>query len=583
MQTPPQDRSDAFIASLLTSYPAFVQAVWDNPATRYSRYAPIGWPEKDMCEFIAHGPPQRGVLAPRGIGKTYLGTASYTCWRLFLDPDTKIIVVSKSQSAAKKMIKLVRGWIDSIDFLEHLRPRFDGSRTWRDNTDMFDAGPSQDTKDPSVMAIGIEGQLENARAHVIIADDVETKGNTRTLDARDDLAERVHEFTSVATYGDREIIYFGTYHHEESLYRKEAQRGVQFRSWPLLYPTRSEQSKIHELAPSVQARIDEMPSLVGTPVFDHRHPREYIEERRARGRTYFAMQQQLIADMGDELLYPLRLDDLVVFPVNRDKAPVNISWGMTNDQGRGTRLEQIPSLGFGTDSLHSPIYYDSQWEPYSSTRMWIDPSGRGADKTGYAIVAHLSGYLYVKDVGGLAGGYDPPTLMELAELARRHNVGHIDIEDNFGLGMFMALFEPVMQKCFLEPGKKEDYKDGWKCSVATVRTHQQKELRIIDALEPVTSQHRLVWDEGVARNEQLQYQYTRITKQRNCLPHDDELEAMAMCVGQWQLELNQDPETSADRHRQAWIEEQLEGHYLDSGRFAGVSQQAAEKRWFEHA
>ena len=56
-----------------------------------------------------------------------------------------------------------------------------------------------------------------------------------------------------------------------------------------------------------------------------------------------------------------------------------------------------------------------------------------------------------------------------------------------------------------------------------------------------------------------------------------------MCVGQWQLELNQDPETSADRHRQAWIEEQLEGHYLDSGRFAGVSQKAAEKRWFEHA
>lgn len=77
----------------------------------------------------------------------------------------------------------------------------------------------------------------------------------------------------------------------------------------------------------------------------------------------------------------------------------------------------------------------------------------------------------------------------------------------------------------------------------------QKEKRIIDTLEPVLNQHRLVFDYGVVKEDlrpyldgsydpkafeyTLFYQLTRITKDRGSLKHDDRLDALAMAVAYW--------------------------------------------------
>ena len=82
-------------------------------------------------------------------------------------------------------------------------------------------------------------------------------------------------------------------------------------------------------------------------------------------------------------------------------------------------------------------------------------------------------------------------------------------------------------------------------SVEEVRANVRKEDRIIDALEPVLNQHRLVIDRGVidwdyksnadaAPEERLLYmlfyQMSRMCREKGAVKHDDRLDALAQGV-----------------------------------------------------
>ena len=411
---------------------------------------------------------------------------------------------------------------------------------------------------------------------------METRQNTTTLEARKELQARVDEFTSIATFGRREIIYFGTYHHEESLYIAESEKGVNFRTWPIITP--HPQDKVLNLAPLIQEKIDageltassKAALYDGSPVFPHRHDREYIANGKARGRTYFAMQQMLVMDLADEDRYPLRLRDLIVFDTAEDRAPIAIAWGMNNDQGRGTAIEEIKSLGFGTDCFHRQIFFDSQWAPFRGTKMWVDPSGRGKDLTAICVISHLNGYLYVRHIAGFKGGFDTDTLEQIVMAAKQYRCGNITIEDNFGQGMLEPLIMPVLRRQFMKPGDDPAYPDGWGCSVETQRAVGQKEIRIIERLEPVMGRHRLVFATSVAENTRLQRQITRVTRQRNCLENDDEIDCLAGCVSLWQHVLSRDPAKAAENNRG-----QAAKDYLVQ-RAKWCRMKVPKPRWFQH-
>ena len=120
--------------------------------------------------------------------------------------------------------------------------------------------------------------------------------------------------------------------------------------------------------------------------------------------------------------------------------------------------------------------------------MSIDPSGRGKDETGYAVVKMLNGYLYVRRCGGVAGGYSEEALQKLCMIAKEEQVNEIIVESNFGDGMFNQLITPVLSK--IHP-----------VTLSEVRHNTQKEKRIIDVLEPVMNQHKLVIDKKVIKQD----------------------------------------------------------------------------------
>ncbi len=110
-------------------------------------------------------------------------------------------------------------------------------------------------------------------------------------------------------------------------------------------------------------------------------------------------------------------------------------------------------------------------------------------------------------------------------------------------------------------------------TIEEVRHSKQKEQRIIDTLEPVMNQHRLVIDPKVIQKDyesaqrypndsqlkyQLIYQLSRLTSQRGAITHDDRLDALSMAVAYWTEQMAQDADRRMGDRKQELLKEELE-------------------------
>jgi hypothetical protein len=425
-----------------------------------------------------------------------------------------------------------------MDLLKSLRPK----DKQRDSNISFDVGPARASHAPSVKSIGITGQITGSRADIVIADDVEVLNNVQTQSMRDKLAQTVKEFEAVLKPGGR-IIYLGTPQTEMSLYNLLPQRGYQTRIWPARMPS----SQRENLAPFILNQ----PIGPNAPTDPDRFDEADLLEREASyGRSGFALQFMLDTSLSDGNRYPLKLSDLIVLDLNTDIAPVKVAWGSLPQ----CIIDDLPVLGLSNDRYHKPLYMSDKWDDYTGSIMTIDPSGRGRDETGYCVVKMLNSQLFVLEAGGLAGGYSQETLTKLAGIAKKHKVNLVQVESNFGDGMFTQLFKPILQK-------------HHPVSIEEVRHNIQKERRIIDTLEPVMNQHRLIVDRSLIREDfdsttdptyKLFYQMTRLTRDRGALAHDDRLDALAMAVGYWSEQMAKDTDKVEQEHLEVLREKEWE-------------------------
>jgi Holliday junction resolvasome RuvABC endonuclease subunit len=233
--------------------------------------------------------------------------------------------------------------------------------------------------------------------------------------------------------------------------------------------------------------------------------------------------------------------------LDKEKAPEKIIWG----NNPMDKIQEVPVVGLNGDFYFGPQEKIGDYIPYTGSVMSIDPSGRGQDELGYAVVKMLNGQLFVTEAGGLQGGYREDVLKKLAVIAARNSVNYIIIESNFGDGMFTELFKPVVNK--IHP-----------VSIEEVRHNIQKEKRIIDTLEPVMNQHKLIFDrklivddyktvQGYASEKAMRYslfyQMTRLTKDKGSLQHDDRLDALAIAVNYWVEQMAADAEKNMEMRR----------------------------------
>ena len=505
----------------------------------------------DLASYLQHGPKRSVIEAFRGVGKSWL-TSAFVCWILLNDPQKKILVVSASKERADAFSNFVKKLIHEIPMLQHLAPK-EGQR---DSVISFDVGPATPDHSPSVKSVGITGQITGSRADILIADDCEVPNNSSTQMMRDKLSEAVREFDAIIKpLPTSRIIYLGTPQTEMSLYNQLPERGYEIRVWPALYPELNQVIKYQgRLAPLVTQDMEKNVALVGKPTDPKRFSEEDLLERRASyGKAGFALQFMLDTSLSDADRYPLKVGDLIVQNLNPTMGHLKVAWAAAPE----LTINDLPNVALTGDRYYRPMWHSDDMNEYTGAVMSIDPSGRGKDETGYAVVKHLAGNLFVTAAGGISGGYEESTLEALAKIAKANQVKYIVIEANFGDGMFTQLIKPVLTRIYA-------------CTVEEVKHSTQKEARIIDTLEPVMTGHRLIVDQKVIQKDfdtapdvkySLFYQMTRLTRDRGALIHDDRLDALAIAVAYWTESMARDNNKAASEIKSQAMDKELKNFH----------------------
>lgn len=516
----------------------------------------------DVAGFLQHGPRRMVIEAFRGVGKSWL-TVAFVCWNLYRNPQMKIMVVSASAQKANEFSTFCLRLIREFPVLRHLIPGPDQ----RQAMVSFDVAPALPDQSPSVKSVGITGQLAGSRADIIVADDIEIPNNSSTTAKREQLLEAIKEFDAVLKPGGR-VIYLGTPQTEQSIYNELPKRGYTIRIWPALFP-KDPEGKLDpvtfatkkyglRLAPSIMQRLEKNLDLAGTPTDVARFSMEDLLERRlSYGGSGFALQFQLDTSLSDAERYPLKLSDLIVHPLDPFRGPADIAWASAPE----LVIKEIDPIGLQGDRLYRPMWVSPDFVPYEASIMFVDPSGRGKDETSYVVLKLLHGRIYCTAAGGYVGGYDNATLTALLSIAKKHMVQRILVEPNFGAGTYVALLKSVAHQ--IHGVTIEDAE--W---VSTM-----KEQRIIETLEPVMNQHRLVICPSVLEADHksvgerdvenpiqysLMFQMTRMMKLKGALAFDDRIDALAGGVAFFSKQLARDTEQAAIQHTEGKLDAELD-------------------------
>lgn len=508
------------------------------------------FPQIDIARFLETGPSYKMIQAQRGQAKTTI-TAAYAVWRLIHDPMLRVLVVS----AGSGMSAQVSNWIIQIIMfmpeLECLRPdRSNGDRTSVEGFDVHYSlkGPE---KSPSVACLGITSNIQGYRADLLIADDVESSKNSQTATQRERLRHLTLDFSSICSSGD--IIYLGTPQSIDSIYNGLPSRGFTVRIWTGRYPTNKEIANYGDfLAPSIIAAIKRNPDLQtgGGPTSERGQPVDPVimsEEALTKkeidqGKAYFQLQHMLDTRLMDEDRYPLKCEKLIFMTTQHDRAPMIINWS-------GAEINRIyPPQDFPIKErfYKGTVPEISEYAPFTGTHMYVDPTGGGqnGDELAYGVTRFIGSKIHLVDVGGVLGGLTDTNLDFLTALAVKWKPHQIDVEKNYGNGALCQVWTPRLIK-------------EHKCAIEEVWETGQKELRIIDTLEPLIGAGRLVVSEDLLRQdwERCQkypaekratysffWQLARVTRDKGSLVHDDRLDAVAGTCRHWVERLAKDDE-----------------------------------------
>ena len=507
------------LSALQDDFKLFLQALWDQldlPSPTRAQYA--------IADYIQHGPKRLQVQAFRGVGKSWI-TGAFVLWTLFKDPEKKIMIISASKERADNMSIFLQKLIIETPWLNHLQPKSDDARWSRISFDV-NCSPHQA---PSVKSVGITGQLTGSRADLMVLDDIEVPGNSMTEMMREKLLQLCTEAESILTpYDNSRIMYLGTPQTTFTVYRKLAERNYKPFIWPARFP---KDITPYEglIAPQLQEDIDN-----GALPWDCTDPDRFddddlVDREASMGRSNFALQFMLDTSLSDAEKFPLKMADLVITSVNPTDAPDNVVW--CSDPAN--ILKDLPTVGLPGDYFYSPMQLQGEWSPYTETICSVDPSGRGADETAAAYISQKNGILYLHEVRAYRDGYSDNTLLDILRGCKKYGATTLVVESNFGDGIVAELF------------KKHIIQTKQRILVEEVRANVRKEERIIDTLEPILNQHRLVvnksvveWDYNSNRDAapeerllyMLFYQMSRMCRSKYAVKHDDRLDCLAQGV-----------------------------------------------------
>ena len=486
------------------------------------------------------------LQAQRSQAKSTI-VAMFAVWQLIHDCKHRILIISAGSDVATEIANWVIQIIMNWDILACMRP--DRQHGDRASSKAFDVNWQLKgaEKSPSIACIGITANMQGRRADLLIPDDIESSKNGMTETQRAALEHLSKDFTSICQNG--RIVYLGTPQTVDSIYGNLEGRGYTIRVWTGRVPTDKEAEFYGDrLAPYVRAMMDDPKNQIGGGRDgDRGKPTDPLllgeealsDKENDQGSAYFNLQHMLNTELSDDERHPLKTKDLIVMQFGLDKAPGEITWLPSPD-----KLIKCDGKFTTKPKFYRPFSVSKELYDFEGKYMYVDTAGGGknGDETVAAVTYFLHGYVFLAELIKLPGGYSDDNYDILSNLALKHNVNAIDVEKNFGFGAFAASWRPKLLETYKEVGKEgcPRIEDVWETG--------QKELRIIDTLEPIMSRHRLIVNEDI-----IEYDYTstqrypiekresykffnqmaKISREKGSLIHDDSIDAVAGAVRRW--------------------------------------------------
>ena len=410
------------------------------------------------------------LMAFRGCGKSTL-IGLWCAWQLARRPQTRILVLAADASLAVKMVASVRRIIERHPLCRHLVPG--AAEAWA--SDRFTVARDGALRDPSMMAQGIGGNVTGSRAEIIICDDVEVAGNCDTPGKRAELRERLAEAEFILV-PDGTILFVGTPHCEDSLYRHPKEDGAFLRGY-------------RRLAVPVM-------NAAGASAWPERFPREAVAALRDRVGPLQFQRQMMLQPVASSAV---RLDPAAI-----------VRYGEEPDyreaQGRGV----LTLLG------RRMVSGGAFWDPAYGRPGTGDASVLActyADGEGHHFLHRLAYLTHDPEAAD-----DPATQQcrAVAAVLRETLLPVVRVETN-GLGRFL----PALLR-------RELARAGVACRVVEHASTRAKADRILAALEPSLAARRLHAHESVFRTsfpgEMSEWRPDAVGAR------DDALDAVAGCL-----------------------------------------------------
>lgn len=144
---------------------------------------------QDEIADVLTGPEKRVLInvAPYH-SKSTLATVQHSVYELCRDPNTRILIVSKSQKLAARFLYQIAKYLsdptlypEGSNLVDDWGPFHSGAESWN-KEQIYIAGRNSAEKDPSVSALGVGGHIYGIRADTIKFDDIADLENQRNTD-----------------------------------------------------------------------------------------------------------------------------------------------------------------------------------------------------------------------------------------------------------------------------------------------------------------------------------------------------------------------------------------------------------------
>lgn len=178
-----------------------------------------------ICMWLEHcADPVRLLMVFRGAAKSTI-YAVYKAWKLYRNRAHRSLIWAADDPLATKLTR------DTINVLRR-HPLCAGMLPTKPGAQSFWVIGAKDARNPSMQAVGVNGNATGSRADDIDFDDVEVPKNIKTPEARLNLRLKIEESTHIAVPGAQKT-YIGTPHTHDSIYVEQAEGGAAVLKIPL--------------------------------------------------------------------------------------------------------------------------------------------------------------------------------------------------------------------------------------------------------------------------------------------------------------------------------------------------------------